>query len=150
MYYTWAWHETILLYSKSSWTVENIKSWWIALKMVQEIGYLIEEKELIFEKWDVIILYSDRITEWKNQFWEMYWLKKLINVLETYWSWDIENIFDWFTSDYSEFVWSHPQEDDLTIFILKNTGHHWKEPKIDIWIKQSNVNWITRMQWSWE
>ncbi len=150
MYYTWAGHETIILFSKETWKAENIKSWWIALKMIKEINPLIEEKEMHFVQWDIAVLYSDWITEAKNQFWERYWIDRLSKVIEYNWTSDIETIFKEFTKDYSEYVWSHPQEDDVTLIIVKNTGHYWKKNFIDVWSKQSNKTWITSMQWGWE
>ena len=150
MFYTWAGHETIILFSKETWKVSNIKSWWIALKMIKEINPLIEEKEINFNQWDLLALYSDWITEAKNQFWERYWIDRLTKVIEYSWSNDIEDVFKEFTRDYSEYVWSHPQEDDVTLIIIKNTGHYWKKNYIDVWSKQSNKTWITSMQWGWE
>ena len=150
MFFTWAGHETIILYSKETWKVNNVKSWWIALKMIQEIEPFIEEKELPFFMWDSLILYSDWVTEAKNQFWKRYWIDKLIKIIENNWSAKVENIFKAFTEDYSDFVWSHPQEDDVSIIIINNVWHHWKEPTIDIWSRQSNVNGISWVRWSWE
>lgn len=150
MFYTWAWHETILIYSKATWKVTNIKSWWIALKMIKNIDAFVEEKELQFEVWDTLLLYSDWITEAKDQFWKRYGVERFINTIESYGSDKIRGIFEWFTNDYSDFVWSHPQEDDVTLIVIKNIWHYWREPVIDICSKQTNNTWITWINWTWD
>ncbi len=149
MYYTWAWHETIIHFSKETWKATNIKTWWIAIKMVKDVSKLIKEKEIDFKEWDVIVLYSDWITEAKNQKDERYWLKHFTEVIERNWNFWSSLIFENFTKDYSEFVWQSPQEDDVTFILIKNIGQYWWKPVLEIWSWKDNNQWISWNQWSW-
>lgn len=67
MYMTWAGHEYLMIYKHSTQKCFKIKSGWVALWMTQNIHKLLKERELAFEPNDVIILYSDGITEAINQ-----------------------------------------------------------------------------------
>ena len=149
MYRTWAWHETIIHYSKETWKATNIKTWWIAIKMVKNIWNILQEKEIDFKEWDVLILYSDWITEAKNEKWEMYKLEHFTEIIEKNWENASSVIFDNFTRDYSKFVWTMPQEDDVTFILIKNIWQYWWKPFIKIWSSKDNDQWISSTKWSW-
>lgn len=150
MYYTWVGHETILLYKYNTQKVENIKSGWIALKMVKDISSLIEEKEISFEVWDCIVLYSDWIIDAKNQLGERYWVDSLIKVIERNWIDNANNVFKEITKDFSRFVQWVRQIDDITLIVIKNVWQHWAKWSFIIWSSQDNIMGISPSNWSWE
>lgn len=67
MYMTWAGHEYLMIYKHAEKKCFKIKSWWVALGMTKNIHKLLKEREIAFEPNDVIVLYSDGITEAINQ-----------------------------------------------------------------------------------
>jgi serine phosphatase RsbU (regulator of sigma subunit) len=149
MFFTWAWHETIIHYSKETWKINNIKTWWIAIKMVKDVSKLINEKSIDFKEWDCLVIYSDWITEAKNQKDERYWLQRFTEILEkngSYWS---QLIFENFTEDFAKFVWPSSQDDDITFILLKNIGQYWWNPIMNIWSTKDNDKWISATEWSW-
>ena len=149
IYYTWAWHETIIHFSKETWKAVNIKTWWIAIKMVRNIWKLLKEQEIDFKEWDSLVLYSDWITEAKNQKDERYWLDHFTEVIEKNWNFWSEAILENFTKDYSKFVWAVPQDDDVTFILVKNIGQYWWKPVNIIWATKDNAQWIASTEWSW-
>jgi len=67
MYMTWAGHEYLMIYKHKEQKCHKIKSGWVALWMTKNIHKLLKEREIAFEPNDVIVLYSDGITEAINQ-----------------------------------------------------------------------------------
>lgn len=63
MYMTWAGHEYLMIYKHKEQKCHRIKSGGVALWMTKNIHKLLKEREISFEPNDVIILYSDGITE---------------------------------------------------------------------------------------
>jgi len=70
-------HEHILIYRNKTKKVERIKSGGIALGILDDLDGYIEEKEIILEKDDVVLLYTDGITEARNAKGKFYELDKL-------------------------------------------------------------------------
>ena len=67
MYMTGAGHEYLMIYKHKEKKCFKIKSGGVALWMTKNIHKLLKEREIAFEPNDVIILYSDGITEAINQ-----------------------------------------------------------------------------------
>jgi sigma-B regulation protein RsbU (phosphoserine phosphatase) len=63
MYMTWAGHEYLMIYKHLEQKCYKIKSGGVALGMTKNVHKLLKEREISFEPNDVIILYSDGITE---------------------------------------------------------------------------------------
>lgn len=63
MYMTGAGHEYLMIYKYKEQKCHKIKSGGVALGMTKNIHKLLKEREIMFEPNDVIILYSDGITE---------------------------------------------------------------------------------------
>jgi serine phosphatase RsbU (regulator of sigma subunit) len=59
-------HEYILHYSMREKTVHAIKSEGVALKMVLNISKILKETPIDFQEGDVVLLYTDGITEAKT------------------------------------------------------------------------------------
>ncbi len=157
LFMTWAGHEYLLIYKNKNKKCYKIKSWWVALWMVKNIGKLLKEREVKFEKNDIIILYSDWITEAINQpkrDWNeiMFWENRLIEAIEqtkieknkNYKS--ASKVFNNITTQLSKFMWyNFVQLDDITLTVIqyKDENHgknEWDFKKID-------KDFIT--QWNW-
>ncbi|MDR2580332.1 MAG: SpoIIE family protein phosphatase [Fibromonadaceae bacterium] len=75
-------HEHILHFKAKSNTMDCIRSGGLALMMDPDIEPYISENELLVEKGDTIILYTDGITETFSPKGEIYGLERLISFLE--------------------------------------------------------------------
>lgn len=157
LYMTWAWHEYLIIYKHNLKKCIKIKSWWVALGMVKDISKAIKEQEMEFEENDVIVLYSDWITEainkWEKDWTEyMFWEDRLVTSIENAPNilWEdyktARTIFNNVTIELSKFMWyNHVQLDDITLLTIH---YKWgtfdinKEPSVDLW-----DDFIT--EWSW-
>ena len=63
LYYTGGGHEYLLVYKAKENKVYKIKSGGVALGMVRDASKALIEQQILFEKNDIIILYTDGITE---------------------------------------------------------------------------------------
>ncbi len=80
MYFAGAGHEHVIHYKSAEKKCDTIVSGGIALGMLPDNEKLTNEKEIHFQEGDFIILYSDGITEAKNQAGEQFGLKKLVSI----------------------------------------------------------------------
>ncbi len=123
MHYTGGGHEHVLVYRAKSEKVEAIRSGGIALGMIPDNSKILQEKEIPLELGDAVILYTDGITEAKNQAGEMYELERLSASLQKHgYLPSAESIFDHVTKDFSQFVGEYVQVDDITMIVIKYTG----------------------------
>lgn len=157
MFMTWAGHEYLMIYKASKKRCFRIKSWWVALWMIKDITKLLKEQEIKFEENDIIVLYSDWITEAINKSKkdgseEMFWEDRLQKIIEkspvvnwkTYKS--ARSVFNNITIELSKFMWyKHFQFDDITLWVI-----HYKWKDFDIahdYPKEIKEDFIT--EWNW-
>lgn len=155
---TWAGHEYLIIYKHNRQKSYKIKSWWVALGMIRDISKLLKEKEVRFEPNDIIVLYSDGITEAINKSKkdgneEMFWEERLMNAIDN--APNIDNkkyksarsIFNNITIELSQFMWyKHTQLDDVTLAVI-----HYKWDDFDITSDFSeNIKEDFITEWSWE
>lgn len=131
MYMTWAWHEYLMIYKHEKKKCFKIKSGWVALGMTKNIHKLLKEQEISFEPNDVIILYSDGITEAINKpkrdgSEEMFGEELLMRTIEDSPSIGKNNIktarsiFKNISIKLSRFMWyKHLQLDDITLATIQ-------------------------------
>ncbi len=157
LYMTWAWHEYLIIYKHNIWKCLKVKSWWVALGMVNDISKALKESEVNFEENDVIVLYSDWITEainkgskdWTEQ---MFGEDRLISAIEKAPNalWEdyktARTIFNNITIELSKYMWyKHVQLDDITLLTI-----HYKWNDFDVSKEPPEVLWkefIT--EWNW-
>ncbi len=153
MYYSGAGHEHILIYRAKEKKVESIRSGGIALGMVPDVATIIKENHIPLNLDDVILLYTDGITEAKNNTGEMYSLERLTGALKKYgYRSNADNIFEKITEDFSNFVGEYIQKDDITLIVIKYTGEAASRETIQLSIAKeflpstkTGVN-----KWGWE
>jgi len=113
-------HEHIIIYRAQSNTVDILPSGGIALGMVNDNSKIIKEKELNLNTDDVIVLYTDGITEARNMKGEMFGLNRLKDLVLLYaGSNDAISIIQSIAKDFSTFVEEHVQDDDVTLVVVK-------------------------------
>ncbi len=131
MYMTWAGHEYLMIFKHKSQKCFRIKSGWVALWMIKNIHKLIKEQQVQFEKHDIIVLYSDWITEaidrpkkdWKeNMFWENL-LQRTIEEAPNI-SWEkyksARTMFNHISIELSKFMgYKYTQLDDITLTTIE-------------------------------
>lgn len=66
LYMTGAGHEYLLVYKKSQNKVHALKSGGVALGMTRDISKVLKEVQIAFEPGDLLVLYTDGITEARN------------------------------------------------------------------------------------
>ena len=141
MYMTWAGHEYLMIYKQKQWKCFRIRSGWVALWMIKNVSKLIKEQQVSFEENDIIILYSDWITEAINQpkkdgnekkFLEDR-LEETINkspnmVWKDYKT--ARTVFNNITIELSKFMWYNPvQLDDVTLLTIDYKSEDYDEKK---------------------
>jgi len=131
MYFTWAWHEYLMIYKQKLGKCFKIKSWWLALWMVKDASKILKEQRISFEPNDIIVLYSDWITEAINKpkrDWTevMFWEERLMKVIEkspnVKWTKHKSaiSVFNNITIQLSRFMWYNPiQLDDITLVTIE-------------------------------
>lgn len=157
LFMTWAGHEYLMIYKHKENKTYKIKSWWIALWMIKDISKLIQERKIKFEENDIIVLYSDWITEAINKTkkdWteEMFLETRLENAISSapnvvdkkYKS--ARSVFNNITMDLSKFMWyRHSQLDDITLAVIH---YKWKDFDPEVNFSETiDDDFIT--EWNW-
>jgi serine phosphatase RsbU (regulator of sigma subunit) len=157
VFMTGAWHEYLMIYKHKQNKTFKIKSGWVALGMIQNISKLLKEKEIRFEPNDIIVLYSDWITEAINKTKkdgseEMFWEERLIEsinnapIVDNQKYKSARSVFNNITIDLSQFMWyKHSQFDDITLAVL-----HYKDQdfsKVNNFSEEIKEDFIT--EWNW-
>jgi serine phosphatase RsbU (regulator of sigma subunit) len=123
LYYTGAWHEYILVYKAAENIVEKIKTGWVALWMVRDITKVVEEKKIPLNIWDVVILYTDGISEARHRSEQngmLFGTERIIESIMKPAEKTAENIFNQLTIDLSAFMgYKHKQYDDVTLIVAR-------------------------------
>ncbi|MBU1151366.1 SpoIIE family protein phosphatase [Patescibacteria group bacterium] len=121
--YVGAGHEHILIYRSKTGECESIKSGGIALGMVADNSELIKESEIALEEGDFVVLYTDGITEAKNDAGELYGLDRLIEAVKEYAkTYSADGVNFHIAMAVSNFMEKHSQEDDMTLIVLQKVA----------------------------
>lgn len=120
MSYVGCGHEHIIIYRAKSGDVDSMPSGGIALGMVPDNSKIVKETEIDLSPGDVIVLYTDGITEARNMSGEMFGLLRLKEKVAIYGGQgNAMNIIQNIAKEFSNFVEEHVQEDDVTLMVLK-------------------------------
>ncbi len=118
--YVGAGHEHILVYRAASGVCEDLMSGGVALGMVPDNSKVIKEVDLDLADGDMVILYSDGITEAKNTSGELFGLDKLKKLIVEYSpEYDLDGVHYHIAKDVSSYMEGHGQDDDITLIVLK-------------------------------
>ena len=152
MYYTGAGHEHVLVYRHTTEKVDAIPSGGIALGMIPDNSKIAKEMEIPLEVGDCLVLYTDGITEAKNQTGEMYGLEKLTESLKKNgYKPSGDSIFDGLTKDFSRFVGEYVQIDDITMIVIKYVGPGvvTQKAKLTIAKDEAQDGQVKKKNWDW-
>lgn len=116
-------HEYLMIYRKKTGKCELTKSGGIGLGMVPDNSKLIKEIDIEFNPGDMIVLYTDGVTEGRNMSGDMYSLERLTEAVERFGpEYGADGVVNHVAKDYSQFVENHVQDDDVTLIVI-----HYKE-----------------------
>ncbi len=157
IYMTWAWHEYLMIYKHDEKKCFKIKSGWVALGMTKNIHKLLKERELDFTPKDIIVLYSDGITEAinlpeKTEHAEMFGEQRLMEAIEKSPNMKQKDyktaasVFKNITIELSKFMgYKHFQWDDITLAVIQYKSDDYDE-SMDYDVKVGE-EFIT--EWNW-
>ncbi|MBA4336781.1 hypothetical protein C0416_03340 [bacterium] len=135
MTYVGAGHEHILIYRNGTGELEARPTGGIALGMVPDNSKIAKEQEIPLADGDMIVVYTDGITEAKNDAGEMFGLERLKETVKKYATqYGPEGVSNHTSLDFSQYVGDTEQADDITLMVLRYTEQ--KEATID-----KSTNW---------
>ena len=122
MTYVGAGHEYMLIYRKATGQMEAIPSGGTALGMLPDISKTAKEIEIPLEVGDMIVLYSDGITEAKNKAGELFGVERIKTSFREYVEqYDASGVNYHISKDLADFVGDESQLDDITLIVLQRT-----------------------------
>lgn len=154
MYMAWAGHENLIVYKASSQKAFKVQSGWIALGMTKDISKILKELQISIEPWDILVMYTDGITEARNSSKEsseqnlvmMFGVEKIMEATENAWIKSAQWVFNSITSELSRFMWyNHKQFDDITLIVIKYKES--SEDSLDLW---HDVSKEFLAEWNWQ
>jgi len=118
--YVGAGHEHILVYRAATGVCDDLMSGGVALGMVPNNSKVIKEVDLDLADSDLVILYSDGITEAKNVSGELFGLSRLKDLVVEYAAeYDLDGVHYHIAKDVSDYMEGHGQDDDITLIVMK-------------------------------
>lgn len=123
LFYTGAGHENIIIFRSAEGISQVFPAGGIALAMADDITGIAEEKEISLGDQDIIVLYSDGITEAVNYAGELFGLERLrLSVNKNGHLGSSLEVFESISKDVQEFVGDAIQKDDMTLFVIRKNS----------------------------
>ena len=125
--------------------------------LVKDISKILKEVEIKIDRWDIIVLYSDWVTEainkptkdWKEMlFWEDRLMEAIQSAPEVPWEWYKTSIsvYKNISIALSRFMWyKHTQLDDVTLWVIQYKPENYN-PEKDF-KKEIDDQFITEWKW---
>jgi len=151
--YVGAGHEYLVHYHARSRKCTATPAGGIALGMLPDVEALLTEKEIPLEEDDVIVIYSDGISEALDENAEMFGLERLTSAVERFGYQDAKGVFESLTKILSDFMGKAPQRDDVTLIVIKCKGSSLDEiekmiHKAKLSIQEQGLR-RDRTRWKW-
>lgn len=151
MYYTGAGHEFILVYKLKENKIYKLKSGGVAIGMVKDSSKILKEQRIAFDPGDLIILYTDGISEARYRSEQNWLLFSVDRIIESIIRLDIksaENVFRKITIDLSAWMgYKYKQYDDITLVVVEyNTMNKTPQTLLDL---QDRIDYSNITEWNW-
>ncbi len=151
MFYTGAWHEFLLVYKRKENKVYKVKSGGVALGMIKDSTKILKEQQIAFDPGDIIILYTDGISEARYRSEQNGLLFTVDRIIESIIKLDVktaENIFRKITIDLSAWMgYQYKQYDDITLAVVEyNTIEEESATLLDI---SNHIDSTNITEWNW-
>ena len=151
MYYTGAGHEFILVYKLQENKIYKLKSGGVAIGMVKDSSKILKEQRIAFDPGDLIILYTDGITEARYRSEQNGLLFSVDRIIESIIRLDVksaENVFRKITIDLSAWMgYRYKQYDDISLIVVEyNTLDKSPQTLLDL---QDRIDYSNITEWNW-
>jgi serine phosphatase RsbU (regulator of sigma subunit)/pSer/pThr/pTyr-binding forkhead associated (FHA) protein len=117
--YTGAGHEHLIIFRHNKNACEYVKAGGVVLGVTNDIDKYLSENVLQIDKGDMIILYTDGVTEAFNKEREQYQLESLVESSERHAHKSAQECLNGIFDDVMVFAAKAPQSDDITLVTLK-------------------------------
>lgn len=148
LYMTGAGHEYLIVYKASKKKTFKIKSGGVALGMTKNISKILKESQLAIEKDDIIVLYTDGITEarkGKSESDMMLGIDRFMEIIENAPVKTAQGVFNNITIELSKFMgYGHRQFDDITLIVMHYKGDKAVENNVSPHIPSQFIT-----EWNW-
>jgi len=122
LFYTGAGHEHLIIYRARTHRLEKVKSGGVVLGLSSDLRGRLEEKSLLLEDGDAIVLYSDGATEATDAAGEEFGINRVGSIVLQLGRQGCESIVKAIASQVSQFHGTeNEQEDDLTLVAFRRT-----------------------------
>ncbi len=151
MFYTGAGHEHLLVYKAKADKVYKMKTGWVAIGMVRDSSKILKEQQIAYDPNDIIILYTDGISEARyrsEQNGILFWVDRIVESVMKCDQKNASTIFQQITIDLSAFMWyKHVQYDDITLAVVRYIPFPEKGATYGDIANKIDVSHIT--EWNW-
>ena len=148
MFMTGAGHEYMIVYKKEANKAFKVKSGGIALGMTKNISKALKELQVDIEPGDIIVLYTDGITEARSSATDntsMLGIERLTDTVEKAPCKTAQGVFNHITIELSKFMgYNHRQFDDITLIVMHYKGDSIIEQDVSPLIPEENIT-----EWNW-
>jgi hypothetical protein len=154
--FIWMGHEPMFIYREWKEEVERLVPGWIAawITILKDINK-IQEKEIVLQNNETLLVYSDWIVEAKNKDWEQYWFDRLKQSFYKHVQMfkDLKAVYRNMIQDAVDFVWWSNFWDDATIILLRrntdkdilNNYNEIKSIAEEMWISEREAR---KLKWN--
>lgn len=116
-------HEHLLWFHNKSGRSDRIRAGGLAIGLARDMTEYVQERELELEKGDVVVLYTDGVTEARDPNKDMYTLRRLQSTLENYaYLSNADKIRENIVGDLSSFMGDTDKYDDITLIVMSVTN----------------------------
>lgn len=120
LFYTGCGHEHLIIFRSSEGICEVVAAGGIALAMADDISQIVEEKEIPLKEQDMVILYSDGLTEAANSSGELFGLERLKVAAQKHCPvGDALRVFEGIATEVTAFAGDTIQRDDMTLIVMR-------------------------------
>lgn len=117
-------HENLLKYNAKSEEVEIIPTddLGIYVGLIEDIEPHVRELQIDFAENDILLFYTDGLTEAENQNGEFFEEARLVRLLNQYSAMEVSDIVDAIYDEVYQFMGNNPILDDITLMIIKRNN----------------------------
>jgi serine phosphatase RsbU (regulator of sigma subunit) len=151
MYYTGAGHEFILVYKLKENKIYKLKSGGVAIGMVKDSSKILKEQRIAFDPGDLIVLYTDGISEARYRSEQNWLLFSVDRIIESIIRLDVksaENVFRKITIDLSAWMgYKYKQYDDISLIVVEYNAID--KPPQTLLDLQDRIDYSNITEWNW-
>lgn len=113
-------HEDLILLRAGAERCQLIETTGMWLGIVEDIASLTDERELRLEPSDLLVLYTDGLTEARNATEEQFGIERVCRLIERHAAESVARIYEVLLAEVQS--WAPVQQDDITLCVLRYNG----------------------------